>query len=92
MPKSTEAEDDDGFSRVFHQVPVGMNTNAPPKDDPSRKPSAWVLTVMGDTAGIKKQEATVTAFTPKIKELCDKYRDMKELFFLVGVSIDTGTV
>ena len=92
VPKTTEAEDDDNFTRVFHPVPVGMNTNAPPKDDPSKKPSAWVLTVMGDTAGIKKQEATVTVFTPKIKELCDKYRDLKELFFMVGVSIYVGMI
>ena len=92
VPKTTEAEDDDTFTRVFHPVPVGMNTNAPPKDDPSKKPSAWVLTVMGDTAGIKKQEATATVFTPKIKELCDKYRDLKELFFMVGVSIYMGMI
>ena len=60
------------FERIFHPVPAGWNTDAPPKDNPEKKPSAWVMTVMGDVPGMKKQEAKALAFTPKLKELCEK--------------------
>ena len=39
---------------------------------------------MGDSVGMKKQEATTVVFTAKMKELCDKYRDVKEVFFKVS--------
>jgi hypothetical protein len=78
------------FERIFHPVPAGWNTDAPPKDNPEKKLSAWVLTVMGDVPGMKKQEATALAFTPKLKELCDKYREVKEHFFMVGVLSTTS--
>ena len=83
VPDTTPGAEEDMFERVFHPVPAGWNTDVPPSDNPEKKPSAWVLTVMGDVPGIKKQEATALAFTEQLKELADKYREVKEHFFMV---------
>ena len=85
VPESTLAEEEDAFTRNYHQVPIGWNADAPPKDNPGKEPSGYVLTVLGDVPGMKKQEATAVAFTPRVKDLCEKYRDLKDAFFPVRI-------
>ena len=88
LPDGQEDGDTDEniYNRVFVPVTPGMNTGAPPKDNPNKDPSAYVLSVMGDTPGLKLPEATSTVFTPRMKEMCDKYHDIKEVFFTVRAS------
>ena len=95
-PKYLQATEDaaegEMFSRIFRPIPDGANTDAPPTSNPDQLPSTWVLEVMGDTGGMKKLEATTVVFTPKMKELCDKYRDVKEVFFKVSFKHKTRIV
>ena len=84
VPATTPAKEDEPFSRNFVPVPIGWNTDAPPTDNTTMEPSGWVITVMGDVPGMKKQEATAVNFTPKLKDLCDKYREVKDVFFKVS--------
>ena len=86
LPESKGAQEgeDNIYERVFVPVTPGMNTGAPPKDDPLKKPSAYILSVMGDTPGLKLKEATTTVFTPRMREMCDKYDDIKQVFFSVS--------
>ena len=84
IPPTVKAPEEDAYERIFRQVPLGWNSERPPKTDPNMEPSGWVLEVLGDVPGMKKQEATVVAFTPKAKEWCERYRTVKEIFFEVG--------
>ena len=85
MPQSQSDEEEGNIcDRVFVPITPGMNTDAPPKDDPNRKPSAYVLTVMGDSGHIKNMNAHHIIFNARMKELCDKYTDVKEVFFKVS--------
>ena len=83
LPVASNPEKGD---KAFHPIDTGATVNAPPVDDPEQEPTCWVLEVMGDTPGIKKQEATPIVFTKYMKELLDKYRDVKEVMFEVSVN------
>ena len=80
VPKSIDGEDND---RLYSKIPLGWNTNAPPSTVPEMKPSGWVLEVLGDVPGMKGQKATVVSFTPRMKELCERYRTVRDIFFEV---------
>ena len=69
------------FYSVF--VVALIHADGPPQDNPEMPPTGWVITLLGDVPGMKMQEATTVAFTPSVKEWCDKYREVKEVFFKV---------
>ena len=83
VPKSVDTQDE---GKIYTQMPVGWNSNAPPKDSPDMPPSGWVLEVLGDVAGMKTQSATAVSFTPRVKELCERYRTVRDIFFKVWLT------
>ena len=80
VPKSVDTQDE---KKLYSQMPVGWNSNAPPKESPDMQPSGWVLEVLGDVPGMKTQSATAVSFTPRVKELCERYITVRNIFVKV---------
>ena len=80
VPKSVDTQDE---KKLYSQMPVGWNSNALPKENPDRQPSGWVLEVLGDVPGMKTQTATAVSFTPRVKELCERYITVRNIFVKV---------
>ena len=66
---------------IFEELPDGWNQEAPPIDDPHMEPTGYVMEIFGDTPGIKGQVATTVAISQRMKEMCEKFRDIRSKVF-----------